>query len=308
MPYVAISHSSLLQKHTHTHTNWTMLDVWSVVHFDVPEDRTLMLFPCLHIVEFVCLKIFINFWVKTYHCFNLSHMSHYFIALLEFFFIWVILSFPFRWTGSIWKSPVFGWSQTQLPSVYYLHMLRLDLAFSWLFPCSREILRDFFFFFFLFQSLWFFFFSFHSYVFVCVCSWCLLDSNIIYLQVAAQHNTNFHVLAGSLHFSSIIYRDLLFFFPLIFGLWRLCVNLGTVVSRTWWLFFYFDSYWSSCIMPPWLPVTTIVYGLRLEWLLIHSSAAMPRSCRLQYLLLRDGGSGRKEASKERGRDAKDEFH
>ena len=165
-------------------------------------------------------------------------------------------------------------------------------------------------FFFLFQSLWFFFFSFHSYVFVCVCSWCLLDSNIIYLQVAAQHNTNFHVLAGSLHFSSIIYRDLLFFFPLIFGLWRLCVNLGTVVSRTWWLFFYFDSYWSSCIMPPWLPVTTIVYGLRLEWLLIHSSAAMPRSCRLQYLLLRDGGSGRKEASKEkeRGRDAKDEFH
>lgn len=165
---------------------------------------------CLHIVEFVCLKIFINFWVKTYHCFNLSHMSHYFIALLEFFFIWVILSFPFRWTGSIWKSPVFGWSQTQLPSVYYLHMLRLDLAFSWLFPCSREILRDFFFF--PFQSLWIFF-SFHSYVFVCVCSWCLLDSNIIYLQVAAQHNTNFHVLAGSLHFSSIIYRDLPFFFP-----------------------------------------------------------------------------------------------
>lgn len=202
-----------------------MLEVRSVVHFDVPEDRTLMLFACLHIVEFVCLKIFINFWVKTYHCFNLSHMSHYFIALLEFFFIWVILSFPFRWTGSIWKSPVFGWSQTQLPSVYYLHMLRLDLAFSWLFPCSREILRDFFFFFSI-SVFVNFFFSFHSYVFVCVCSWCLLHSNIIYLQVAAQHNTNFHVLAGSLYFFSIIYRDLPFFFsPHIWSLKTLCYPL-----------------------------------------------------------------------------------
>ena len=205
---------------THTHTNWTMLDVWSVVHFDVPEDRTLTLFPCLHVVEFVCLKIFINSWVKTYHCFNLSHMSHYFIALWNFFHLSNLI-FSFLVNRKYLEEPcVWVESNTTTLSILSSHaeiglgFLLIISLFSW--DSQR-------YFFFLFQSLWFFFFSFHSYVFVCVCSWCLLDSNIIYLQVAAQHNTNFHVLAGSLYFFSIIYRDLPFFFsPHIWSLKTLC--------------------------------------------------------------------------------------
>lgn len=127
------------------------------------QARTLvMLCPCLHVVEFVCLWTFFNAQVKTHNSFNFSNMSLYIL-----FILWVYLNFFMSniiffsvWIGSTWKSHVFGWRQTQLPSAYCLHTLRLDLASFWLFPFSREILRDIY----LFQLLHIFI-SFHCYVF-----------------------------------------------------------------------------------------------------------------------------------------------
>lgn len=148
----------------------------------VPE-RTLVLFPYLQVVEFVCLKDFINSWVKTYRCFNLSHMSHYFIALLEFFLSNLVFSFSVN-RKYLEEPCVWVESNTTTLSILSSHaeiglgFLLIISLFSW--DSQR--------YFFLFQSLWIFI-SFLS------------DSNILYLQVAAQHNTNFHVLAGSLLFS-----------------------------------------------------------------------------------------------------------